>query len=110
MMNFKFVCILVLLCIFINMSVVFASNETNMDNNMENNNNTVVDTKVNIKEVKGNSFKDIQDVIDSSEDNDVIILNGTYYCPRKAGQIFVNKSITIEGRNNTVLNGSSRTT
>ena len=49
MMNFKFVCILVLLCIFINMSVVFASNETNMDNNMENNNNTVVDTKVNIK-------------------------------------------------------------
>lgn len=106
MMNFKFVCILVLLCIFINMSVVFASNETNMDNNMENNNNNVVDTKVNIKEVKGNSFKDIQDVIDSSEDNDVIILNGTYYCPRKAGQIFVNKSITIEGRNNTVLNGS----
>ena len=90
MMNFKFICILVLICIFINMSVVFASNETNMDNNMENNNNTVVDTKVNIKEVKGNSFKDIQDVIDSSEDNDIIILNGSYHSEKM--QIFVNKS------------------
>ncbi len=88
------------------MSVVFASNDTNIDNNMEDIVDNAVNTKGTVKEVYGNSFKDIQDVIDSADDNDVIILNGTYNSPRAAGQIFVNKSITIEGRNNTVLDGS----
>ena len=99
-MNFKLICILVLICIFINMSFVFASNETNM----ENINNTAVDINNNVKEVRGNSFKDIQDVIDSAEDNDVIVLNGSYHSEKM--QIFVNKSVTIEGKNNTILNGS----
>ena len=106
MMKFRFVCILLLVCIFINMSVVFASNDTNIDNNIENIVGNTVNTKGNIKEVHGSSFKDIQDVIDLAEENDVIILNGTYNSPRAAGQIFINKSITIEGRNNTILNGS----
>ena len=87
------------------MSVVFASNDTNIDNNIGDIVDNTVNTKGNIKEVHGSSFKDIQNVIDSADDNDVIILNGTYNSPRTFGQIFVNKSITIEGRNNTVLDG-----
>lgn len=86
------------------MSVVFASNDTNIDNNIENIVDNTVNTKSNVKEVHGSSFKDIQDVIDLAEENDVIVLNGSYHSERV--QIFVNKSITIEGKNNTVLNGS----
>lgn len=108
-MKFKFVCIVVLVCIFVNMSVVFASNDTNIDTDIGNSLGNAVDDVVdtmesNVKEVKGNSFKDIQDVVDSADDNDVIILNGTYYGHSLSDQIFVNKSITIEGKNNATLN------
>ena len=103
-MNFKLICILVLISIFINVSFVFASNETNIDTNMENINNTAVYINNNVKEVHGNSFKDIQNIIDSAEDNDVIVLNGSYHSEKM--QIFVNKSVTIEGKDNTILNGS----
>lgn len=56
----------------------------------------------NVKEVFGknnnsqNSFSDVQKLIDDSEENDTIQLNGTYY--GQGNLIIVNKSLVIEGR------------
>ena len=43
-----------------------------------------------------NSFSDVQKLIDDSEENDTIQLNGTYY--GQGNLIIVNKSLVIEGR------------
>ena len=49
--------------------------------------------------VEGDTFEDIQNAIDSAKENDTIIVSSAY---GNGSQIIVNKSITIEGLNNTV--------
>ena len=66
--------------------------------------NTTNDNLTDFDSVDKNSFKWIQKSIDSSKDNDTLILNGTYY--GDGSQIVVNKSITIEGINNTTLDAN----
>ena len=49
--------------------------------------------------VEGDTFEDIQKAIDSAKDNDTLIVSSAY---GNGSQIIVNKSITIEGLNNTI--------
>ncbi len=47
------------------------------------------------------TFKDVQLAIDNSEENSTVELEGTYIGNR--GEITINKSITIDGKNHTIL-------
>lgn len=53
--------------------------------------------------VNGNTFEDIQNAIDVANDNDIIILSGSY--GSKGDVIDVSKSITFKGNPNAVLDG-----
>lgn len=60
-----------------------------------------------IKYVEGNTFKDIQDAINSASENDTLILNGTYI--GNGQHIVVNKSITITSENNNGIIDANKT-
>lgn len=51
---------------------------------------------------KDKYFSDIQKLIDSSSENGTIVLNGTYIAN---SPIYINKTLTIDGLNNTILKG-----
>ena len=67
-----------------------------------NNDNVNLDKRI---EVSGNTFDDIQKTVNESEANSTIILNGNYIGCGK--EITVNKALTIEGKDNTILDAKS---
>ena len=55
-----------------------------------------------VRYINGSTFEDIQKTINIANDNDTIVLNGTY---KSTGhQIVVNKSITITSKNGFLFN------
>ena len=67
--------------------------------------NDVNDTAL-TNSVNGDSFKDIQDAVDTSSENDTIYLNSNTYIGNGT-QITVNKSLTIDGAG---VNGGQKAT
>ena len=65
---------------------------------------TVSATDSNNITVDGDSFEDIQNMIDISDINDTLILNGEYKSNHKTMQI--SKSMNFVGKNNATLNGN----
>ena len=69
--------------------------------------NTTSDSSLEISaNVAGNTFEDIQKVVDSAAENDTIELNGVYKGSGK--EIKINKNIIIKGNNKTTLDAQSK--
>lgn len=74
------------------------SEEVIIDDNLEMSSDEVISTA---HTVSGNTFEDIQNSIDSANDDDTIVISGTY--TGKGTEIQVDKSLTFEGRNDATL-------
>ena len=60
-------------------------------------------------EVKGGTFKDIQNVINKAEKGDEIVLNGKYSAGSSSDRISINKQLTITGTSSAVLDAKNFT-
>lgn len=82
-----------ILIFILTIGIVSANDENTTDILNSDDSNEILSEEIS---VQGDSFKDIQDAVDSSNDGDTIYLNGKTYVGNKT-QITISKSLTIDG-------------